>query len=149
MIANGIEIIVPGWILDKTVAPDAHLRQGDLVHFSEAKDPLRKAGIVVTADCDLEQKKHARLITLVPLIPPIVALEHYLIPEDCDRKRDAIELFLSKKFGIDAELDKFAKLAALRSLSATNNFDQFVWDALDFLSSALSIDERSVLQGTN
>lgn len=133
MIADSREIRVPGWILDKEVAPGAHLRQGDLVHFSEVENPLRKTGIVVTADCDLEQRKHARLITLVPLIPPIVALEHYLIPEDCDKKRDAIESFLSNKFGLDAKLDKVAKIAALRGVDTTADFEQFVWDALNFL----------------
>lgn len=148
MFADSGEIRVPGWILDKAVAPDAHLRQGDLVHFAEAKDPLRKTGIVVTADCDLEQRKHARLITLVPLIPPSVVLEYYLIPEDCDKKRASIETFLSKTFNLDSEIDRDTRLAALRSITSAEDIEDFVWEALNFLlqrSDSMSVSSYKTL----
>ncbi|GKS62680.1 hypothetical protein YTPLAS21_21380 [Candidatus Nitrosocosmicus sp.] len=51
-------------ILDE---PAERVSQGDLFYF-EDEISERRYGIVVTADCDLTNKKHSRLISLVPLL---------------------------------------------------------------------------------
>lgn len=110
---------INGWILDEFVAPDAHLKQGDLIKFDKEESPLKKAGIVVTADCDLENKKHAKLVTLVPVIPVQIIMEHYLLLEDCEKKKAQIENYAYKSFGIDLsqelELKKTLLVMALKS----------------------------------
>lgn len=106
---------ISGWVLDERVAPNAKLRQGDLIKFHGSQGPLREVGIVVTADCDLEQNKHARLVTLVPAISTKVILEYYLLLEDCERKRDLIERFVFRKFSIDLSLDGAVRYEMLRA----------------------------------
>lgn len=114
---------VPGWLLDDAVGPDAKLRQGDLVVFEDAESPLREVGIIVTADCDLEQRKHARLVTLVPIVDAQTVLEQYLLIEDCERKRDLIETYLFKEFSIDARQERNVKLAILMQSYRCADFD--------------------------
>jgi len=103
-----------GWILDKFVAPDATLKQGDLIRFENKTDPIRKAGVVVTADCDLELKKHAKLVTLIPVVPVKVILENYLLPEDCEKKRAQIESYAFKEFKIEKDPELETRKANLR-----------------------------------
>lgn len=91
---------IDGWLLDEFVLPGARLHQGDLIKFEGETTPLRKAGIVVTADCDLENKKHAKLVTLVPVVTVRDLLENYLLPEDCEKKRSEIETYAFRNFGI-------------------------------------------------
>lgn len=105
--------IVNGWVLDSFIAPGARLHQGDLIRFEDSKDPLRKAGIVVTADCDLDKKKHANLVTLVPVVSVKVLMERYLLPEDCERKRDQIEAKVFKSSNIDIGLEIEVRKALL------------------------------------
>lgn len=110
---------INGWILDEFVAPDAHLKQGDLIKFDKEESPLKRAGIVVTADCDLEKKKHAKLVTLVSVIPVQIIMEHYLLLEDCEKKKPQIESYAYKSFDIDlgqdSELKKTLLMRALES----------------------------------
>lgn len=87
----------PGWILDTTVGPAPRLCQGDLIKFSCEKNALRRLGIVITADCDLEKNKHARLVTLVPILSVREIIEFCLIIEDCERKSAEIEKYLCKQ----------------------------------------------------
>ncbi|WP_426263223.1 hypothetical protein [Sphingomonas sp. PWP1-2] len=103
--------------MDDAVGPDAKLRQGDLILFDKPESPLRTAGIIVTADCDLEQKKHARLVTLVPVMEARTILERYLLLEDCERKRDLIEAYTFKAHSIDARQDRDTKLTILNSVA--------------------------------
>lgn len=105
-----------GWTLDQAIAPDAHLKQGDLIRFSDEKSHLRRAGIVVTADCDLERRKHANLVTLVPVVSIKVLLENYLLPEDCGRKRQQIEDYALSAFNIDRSQEPDVRLALLREI---------------------------------
>ena len=107
---------VPGWLLDDAVGPDAKLRQGDLIVFDGSESPLRKVGIIVTADCDLEQRKHARLVTLVPVVDAQTVLERYLLFEDCERKRSLIEAYLFKMYSIDERQERATKLTLLRQV---------------------------------
>lgn len=106
--------IIYGWILDTFVAPGATLKQGDLIKFENQTDPIRKAGIVVTADCDLELKKHAKLVTLIPVVPIKVILENYLLPEDCEKKRIQIESYAFKAFEIEKDPELETRKATLR-----------------------------------
>lgn len=106
---------VNGWILDASVSPCASLTQGDLISFEEEEDPLRKNGIVVTADCDLEKGKHAKLVTLIPVVSVKTLLENYLFLEDCEKKRDAIEQFAFKQFEVEKSSEVEARRAMLRN----------------------------------
>ncbi|UYO95368.1 hypothetical protein [Pollutimonas sp. M17] len=92
---------IKGWILDEFIAPGASLKQGDLIKFENEESLLKKVGIVVTADCDLENKKHAKLVTLVPVVPIQTLMEHYLLPEDCEKKKEQIADYAFRAFDID------------------------------------------------
>ncbi len=95
-------MVSPGWIIDEKIKPDQKLQQGDLIIFPE-EDRLKKAGIVVTADCDLENKKHAGLVTLVPLVDIEVILEYYFLFDDCGTKREQIESYAFGQSEIDQD----------------------------------------------
>lgn len=92
-----------GWEVEDRVSPTSQLRQGDLIAF-QSSDSLQKFGLVVTADCDLTQRKHARLVTLVPVVELIDIVECYLLPEMCERSRPSIEGYLTKKFALQSSL---------------------------------------------
>lgn len=49
------------WLFDDAVAPNAKLKKGNSVVFDRAERELRRAGIIVNAACDLQQKNYARL----------------------------------------------------------------------------------------
>ena len=112
-----------GWLLDDAVGPEAKLRQGDLIVFEGAENPLQRVGIIVTADCDLERKKHARLVTLVPVLDTRTVLERYLLLEDCENKRDQIETYLFKAYSIDMQQDRAMKLTILQKTCVPSNLD--------------------------
>ncbi len=120
---GGVETgrIASGWLFDEFVSPDAKLRQGDFIRFESETNPLQSFGIVVTADCDLEQRKHARLVTLVPVLDAKSILEIYLIPEDCDRKRDMIERYIFGEFNIPSDQDYDTKIVTLMDILSSNN----------------------------
>lgn len=105
---------VPGWILDEKVMPNQNLTQGDLIVFSGEKNPLRQAGVVVTADCDLEKRKHGRLVTLVPVVSVHALLEYYLLIEACEKLRKQIFEFACKKLSIEASEEDAVSIAELR-----------------------------------
>lgn len=123
LVSSDVQDGVPGWLLDDAVTPDAKLRQGDLIVFEGAETPLHRVGIIVTADCDLEQRKHARLVTLVPVVDARTVLERYLLFEDCERKRDLIESYLFKAYSIDVRQDRATKLTILRQTCAPSDLD--------------------------
>ncbi|SIQ22522.1 hypothetical protein [Aeromonas hydrophila] len=106
---------VNGWILDKYIPPSASLKQGDLIKFTDEKDPLRKVGIVVTADCDLNNKKHANLVTLIPVVTVKDIMENYLLLEDCDKKKEQIENYAFKALRIEKQSEIEINQALLRS----------------------------------
>lgn len=123
----------PGWILDDHVSPTATLRQGDLVRFPDEGSPLRRAGIVITADCDLENKKHANLVTLIPVVSAPIILEYYLIPEDCERKRNLILNYAIKALSIDSAHQVDIQIAMIESLSKDNDMTGSLRVAVSFL----------------
>ncbi|MDX7820536.1 hypothetical protein JJJ22_10995 [Aeromonas caviae] len=106
---------VNGWILDEYIPPSASLKQGDLIKFTDETDPLRKVGIVVTADCDLSNKKHAKLVTLIPVVTVKDIMENYLLLEDCDRKKEQIENYAFRELRIEKQPDIEINQALLRS----------------------------------
>ena len=141
---------VSGWILDKKLMPDQQLSQGDLIRFADEQDPLRQTGLVVTADCDLEQKKHGRLITLVPVVTVQAILENYLLIEACEKQRTQIFTFACKSFGVDVGQEENYCLADLRTKlneldesegeSARKLAADFVLHRLDVLKAAKYIE---------
>ncbi|WP_144409549.1 hypothetical protein [Martelella endophytica] len=102
-----------GWTLEKISAVKPCLRQGDLIVFSDYEDETKRCAIVVTADCDLEQKKHANLVTLVPVVSEKTILERYLLPDDCNSKIDHIVKFALKEYKIDEKLDHLVQVELL------------------------------------
>lgn len=101
-----------GWILDESINPGTKLKQGDLIRFEREEAPLKKEGIIVTADCDLEKRKHAKLVTLIPVVSIKALMENYLLIEDCDKKNDQIRALAFKAFNIE-EKDIATGLAIL------------------------------------
>ena len=85
--------------------PKAFLQQGDLIRFHSPNVRIHKIGIVVTADCDLEKKKHANLVTLVPILSPILILENYILIDECERQKSVVGLKLRKFFEIGSSFD--------------------------------------------
>lgn len=133
-----------GWILDEKLSPGQHLEQGDLIRFSEEEDALHKIGVVVTADCDLENKKHGQLITLVPVLTVREILERYLFLEDCESKRDLIFKFACKELEVDASEGLDLAIPELMAKLDANSFfensaakvaAEFVLHRLDMISS--------------
>ena len=52
------------------VTDDRPIRQGDIFAWLEAPtDPWRKLGVVVTANCDIAQRKHRGILSYVPVLP--------------------------------------------------------------------------------
>lgn len=133
-----VEDRMPGWLFDKLVLPDARLQQGDLIRFEGEKNVLRKLAIVVTADCDLEQHKHGRTLTLVPVVEVSAILENYLLPDDCEKKRSLIERFVFAILKIDHTQDGATKYALLKEAASGNLPEQSksFRDACDFLLGA-------------
>lgn len=129
-----------GWIVDDVVLPDARIRQGDLIKFDGAVDTLRKLAIVVTADCDLEQKKHARTLTLVPVVPATTIIENYLLLDDCEKKKNLIEDFVFKGFSINLDQDSIVQHALLREKMKATVSDP---------SSPLTVAAEFILHDTN
>ncbi len=79
------------WLLLE--APEKRVTQGDLFYFEDA-EPTRRYGIVVTADCDLENRKHSRLVSLVPLLDLESILSSCLYIDYLEKNRSQIGKFL-------------------------------------------------------
>lgn len=121
--SSDVQEDVQGWLLDDAIAPDAKLRQGDLIVFNGSENTLHNVGIIVTADCDLEQRKHARLVTLVSVVDARTILERYLLLEDCERKREQIESYLFRAYSIDVRQERTTKLTLLRQACTPYDLD--------------------------
>lgn len=106
-----------GWILEEKIGAEPVLSQGDLIVFPDQLDPLKKAGIVVTADCDLQKKKHALLVTLVPIVSVKAILESYLLLDAFENQREQIKNYLCKEYKLDMSEDEILIAAKLRALA--------------------------------
>ncbi|WP_432050205.1 hypothetical protein [Verrucosispora sp. NA02020] len=72
------------------VADGAPIRQGDIFIFRDRRfdsDIWRKAGVIVTADCDIANDKHAGIISYVPILPIRDYLAWRIIPRIADDRR--------------------------------------------------------------
>lgn len=103
-----------GWKFYEKIYPGDCLRQGDLIGFND-DNSLRKYGLVVTADCDLEKRKHGRLITLVPIISAETVVEYYLLLEQLDRQHDNLASYARKQFNVNGDISDPIVVAELRS----------------------------------
>ncbi|MBU9291921.1 hypothetical protein KTD18_10200 [Burkholderia multivorans] len=129
-----------GWILDKKVSPGQSLTQGDLIVFPAEENPLRKAGLVVTADCDLENRKHGLLVTLVPVVTVKEILERYLLIEACERQRKLIFNYVCDAFSIEFRDDEGIAAVELREkVEGEEEIDQVKKVAARFILNQLDI----------
>ncbi|WP_305782369.1 hypothetical protein [Symbioplanes lichenis] len=72
------------------VLPGAALCQGDVFVFLDENqhlDKWQRAGVVVTADCDLANNKHAGIVSYVPVLPLKEYLAHRLLPRYAEDQR--------------------------------------------------------------
>lgn len=88
------------WDLYEAVDSGDVLRQGDLIKFSGGKLPP-SYGIVVTADCDLDNKKHSRLVTLVPLLSVQEIVCKCLAFDVFEAQKEALQQYCRTQLGIE------------------------------------------------
>lgn len=135
-----------GWIFEDRVLPTSHLSQGDLIAF-ENSEPLRRYGLVVTADCDLENRKHGRLVTLVPVVELVDIVEYYLLLEHCDRQRDSLLGLVGKIFQVDHQLSLAEDVAELRlKISERASDDKWATECLAARLILHEVDRLTVAQ---
>lgn len=91
------------YVYEQTSAKDK-LNQGDLIRFDEGEGCVTW-GVVVTADCDLENRKHSRLITLVPLLSTQQLICRCLAFDFVEHKIEAMSQKCRASFGIDIQPD--------------------------------------------
>jgi hypothetical protein len=65
---------------------DQPLQQGDLFEWrAQSSDPYKKYGIIVTADCDLAQRKHFGVVSYVPILTLRDYWRLHVLPTRLDR----------------------------------------------------------------
>ena len=72
------------------VADGASIRQGDIFIFSDslaAADIWQRAGVIVTADCDIANDKHSGILSYVPILSLREYLAWRVLPRIADRRR--------------------------------------------------------------
>lgn len=77
-------------------AAEDGLSQGDVIRWGTQEDCMLKAGIVVTADCDLAKGKHWGKVTVVPLISATEYFDQFYLPKQLEKlEPDLLKLFTS------------------------------------------------------
>ncbi len=79
--------------------------QGDILLWDDAVEPLLRAGVVVTGDCDIANNKCWGRLSVVPIIPAEYYLDNLRIPQLLDKEeenvlkqyRQALECMLKKE----------------------------------------------------
>lgn len=89
----------PVWQFYRSVSDDDTLQQGDLIRFADG-EPWR-LGLVVTADCDLDKRKHSRLVTLVPLLTVNDVICRCLAFELFDKYKNEFDSAARQAFNIE------------------------------------------------
>ncbi|CAK6697288.1 hypothetical protein [Synechococcus sp. CBW1107] len=84
--------------------PAQKVSQGDLFYF-EDEQPHCRYGIVVTADCDLANRKHSRLVSLVPLLELDDLLVNCLYIDHLEKLSETIALLLRKELASDVSIN--------------------------------------------
>jgi hypothetical protein len=143
-----------GWDIEHAVSATPCLKQGDLIVFPDEPDKAKRTAIIVTADCDLERKKHANLVTLVSVVDEEFILERYLLPDDCAAKREQIRSFALRENGIDSSQDPIVQtellLAALKNQPNPDRIASLIIDVIAEGIDAISIkDYKSLMQHVN
>lgn len=103
------------WDLYEAVGSEDVLRQGDLIKFSNEELPPFY-GIVVTADCDLDNKKHSRLVTLVPLLSVQEIICRCLALDTFEVQKDALQQYCRRQLGIEDPPNTAVFLGKLKAL---------------------------------
>jgi hypothetical protein len=91
------------------------LQQGDLIKFSPNSMPSYY-GIVVTADCDLDKRKHSRLVTLVPLLSVDDIVCSCLAFDAIENHAEAIQQFCRRSLNIEDPPSSASFMGKLKSL---------------------------------
>ncbi len=81
----------------KFVASNEPIEQGDILFWKDSQRPFERAGIIVTADCDLAWRKHWGKISVVPIIPLEDCLEELLAPRILSTHQKKLEESFHKK----------------------------------------------------
>jgi hypothetical protein len=105
------------WDLYTEVGPNDGMNQGDLIRFNpELNAP--KYGIVVTADCDLENRKHSRLVTLVPFLSVEDIIKRSLAFDFFEKADKATDLKIRCRnlLGIDTNINDPRFIATVKAI---------------------------------
>ncbi|WP_345624987.1 hypothetical protein [Rugosimonospora acidiphila] len=91
------------------VADGASIRQGDIFIFRDSPtgdDIWKKAGVIVTADCDIANDKHAGILSYVPIFPLRDYLAWRVMPKIADDRRKRNLRQISELIGrLERDLD--------------------------------------------
>jgi hypothetical protein len=98
---SGLSSLNPWDVYERTSSKEK-LNQGDLIRF-DGGDSGVTWGVVVTADCDLENRKHSRLVTLVPLLSVQQIIVKCLAFDFVEYKIETMAQKCRVSFGIDAQ----------------------------------------------
>lgn len=96
-------------------SPADVVSQGDLFYFEE-QEANRRYGIVVTADCDLTNRKHSKLVSLVPLVELEEILTGCLYVDHLEMIRSQLETMLHKQLGADVATTDPAFAASISAI---------------------------------
>jgi len=102
------------WRLYEDVAPGDTLQQGDLIRFAAGQTPVHY-GIVVTGDCDLDNRKHSRLVTLVPLLTVEQIICNCLAYDVLEKKSQELRQFCKEKLLIHEETNDSQFIALVKA----------------------------------
>lgn len=102
------------WKVYQRVEKDATLQQGDLVKFN-SEDRVYDFGVVVTADCDLDKRKHSRLVTLVPLMTVDAVICKCLALDYFELQVEALKGICKRQYKIDELTTDASFLGKLKS----------------------------------
>ena len=61
--------------------PREPIRQGDIFTWRTPEPPWKSHGVVVTADCDISKRKHAGIISYVPVLPLVEYWRLFSLPK--------------------------------------------------------------------
>src|SRR5206468_2377213 len=63
---------------------DRPIRQGDIVQWEQQDSPWKSVAVIVTADCDIAQKKHAGILSYVPIVTLVDYWRLITLPKKID-----------------------------------------------------------------
>lgn len=91
-----------GWQLYDAVGEEDKLQQGDLIRFieKEGENNSTRFGLVITADCDLDKRKHSRLVTLISVITVDTLVSSCLGIDCLEQNRQSLADYCRKQLGV-------------------------------------------------